>query len=330
MKVKNYALIAAACTLLVSCTAREKKNILGSTYVSPSMEVASGIGHMAKGLNMAKVSTASAKQSPGFSKAISFVPGLGEADTTDGHYNVTAGGGTGAAATGAGKLWFLTDYNADKTDKSKVLYMVIPANPGALLCYDAPSLTATSSLLTGVSMGVTKYIPNMWRVLSTGEPTSTGWLTITTSPAVMSNISTTLSTFFNSWTAAGGPNGIYVEYDAVDQFGFQIHQGEVMDVRTGPPTNADPAHVIGTGYMITPAGKMITNFDAYIGDAGPISGTMILTSPRGTVGTFTINADGTIDGVIKDANGTQIGVIHLNTDGTGTCTDEKGTYKILG
>ncbi|OGF50687.1 MAG: hypothetical protein A2231_08090 [Candidatus Firestonebacteria bacterium RIFOXYA2_FULL_40_8] len=332
-KIKYYTLIVIACVFLFGCTAREKTNILGAVVVSPGSEVASAIGNMSTGLRLSKTCATSAKRSPSAfqapSFAISYVPGLGDADTGDGHYNVTAGGGTGVRPSGSGKLWFLTDFDADKTDKSKVLYMVLPPAPGSMRVYDAPNLQSTSTLLTSVSMGVTKYIPNMWRKLSNGEPTSTGWLTITTSPSTMNNISSTLNTFFNSWKDAGGPLGIYVEYDAVDQFGFQIHQGEVMDMRSGPPSNADPAHVIGTGYMVTPRGRFTTNLDAYIGDLGPISGTMILTSYNGGVGTFTINSDGSIDGVVKDSSGVQLGVVALNADGTGTYTDEKGTHNIL-
>ena len=333
-RIGYYVLMFGACAFLFSCTAREKTNILGSVVVSPSSELASAIGNMATGLRMSKTCASSAKQSPAYSKSPSLVPGLGEADKTDGHYDVTAGGGTGVKPSGTGKLWFLTDFNADKTDKTKVLYMVLPPS-GNITVYASPNLQSAASPLTDPSAfaGTKRYVPNMWRNVSNGEPTSTGWLTLdftafpTTNP--MTGISSTLTTFFNSWTTAGGPQGIYVEYEATDQFGFQIHQGEAMNMRNGPPTSTSPATVIGSGYMTTPRGKLTTAITATIGDLGPISGTMILTSYDGNVGTMTINSDGTIDGVIKDSKGVQLGVVHLTSAGTGTYTDEKGTHNIL-
>lgn len=326
--------------LIAGCGSREKSSILGGSTTTAvvsgggqavssdtSSEIAQTIAGMFTGMSTASSSTTSAKYSAP-SLVGTLMPGLGEADNTDGHYTVTAGPASKKGPQGSGKMWFLTEFGADQTDKTKVLYMTVPGING-LTVYDSKDITSTATAIV-YNQGtppVNKWLPSMWRVFSTNQPQDAGWLQITAS--VLSDPGGALKGFFNNWADNGGPKGIHVQFDAEDPFGNTMHQEESMEMRMGPPTDANPAHILSTGYMITPRGKMQTTMDAYIGTSWPVSGTMTMTAYTGHVATMTFNADGTVDGVVVDPNGKRMGIVRMNSKtGTGTFTDANGDHNI--
>lgn len=340
--------------LITGCGSREKKSIAGvlasgSEYTSSttSDEMTTSISSMFSGMKTSGTGTTSAKRTGSLlassvskslgltTQSVSLVgsnmPGLGESDSTDGHYTISAGSGTGPNdPTGTGKLWFLTSFGADRTNKSNVLYMVIPSGT-SLIAYDAKNVNTGNAVTVGSTLFpfTTYYLPSMWRKLSDNNPQSSGWLSLSLSTA--STIQAQVNDFFNNWANYGGPKGIAIVMDMICPVGNKVHQEMNMEMREGPPTSANPAHVIGTGYMITTKGeKMTMTMDAYIGDNGPISGTMTLTIYTGHVATITYNSDGSMTGVVKDKNGKQVGTIKINADGTGTFTDANGTHDIKG
>jgi hypothetical protein len=354
IKKFNITVLAVLCCflLIAGCGNREKKNTMGATgsssssgYVSSttSDEMATSFGGMVTGMRTTTSASSSAKRtgallSSSFAPAVTSLvklssslvgttlPGLGEADNTDGHYTMSGGGQGGNGPSGTGKMWFLTDFGADRTDKSKVLYMLIPSN---FTLYAQKDLTSTSivagqSQLTGI-----KYLASMWRVLSTSAPQTSGWLELDFDTTSLSTLQSSVTTFFNDWSTYGGPKCINMVMDMTDPTGNKMHMDQSMEMRLGPPTNAKPSHVTGSGTMTTKDGKeMKMVMDVYIGDNGPISGTMTLTVYTGHTATMTYNSDGTIDGVVKDSKGVQIGTIHIDANGTGTYSDTNGKRNV--
>lgn len=337
-------LITICLVSIFGCGTRQKSDVLGSSGTITTVDAADT--NVAESMaSMAKQSTASGTAANGAERAAALasslqrasalvganMTGLGEADNTDGHYSPTFSGETGE--TGTVKMWFLTGQGADHTDTSKVFYIsldMVDLTGGGLYGWPSQSITAIKQLLTQqimqqVAQGqATYYIPCMWRILSTNAPMSTGWLTISASN--LSTLSTAMNTFFNDWSNYG-PKGMFMIIDVTDAGGATMHMEMSSAFQNGPPTNTAPQHVTGSGYRTETDGQKVTikNMDMYIGDNGPISGTMETTCNLGHKALMTWNADGTADGTLYDTDGvTLMGTIHINADKTAYWTDTLG------
>jgi hypothetical protein len=241
--------------------------------------------------------------------------GLGTADA-DGYYTVTNSGVTGMVCKvrfkkGSDAVYFNMEnilgtaqddpqlYIDQDLTAAKIALSSVPQGPGATL------------------VGWPRYVPSMFCKVTDDKPLA--WFPIDSALDLGTNPVADFETDFNAWLSSNFPDSM--ENTVTGTIAAGTLALSLTSTMTDKPTDANPAHLAGTGTLTMASGDVMTITSAVdVGASGPVGGTQSFTSTGGMSGTMTFHSDKTMTGVISK-DGAVIATISVAADGTGTLTD---------
>jgi hypothetical protein len=243
--------------------------------------------------------------------------GLGSADA-EGYYTLTNTGVTGMVC----KIRFKNGSDPVYFNMENILGTGLD-DPQLYTDQDLTAAKTALSLVphdaTAFAIGWPRYVPSMFCKVSDNKPLDWFEITSPTDLGTDPNLATLFETNFNNWISSHFPDSM--ENTVTGTIAAGTLALSLTSTMTDKPTDANPAHLAGTGTLTMDSGDVMTITSAVdVGASGPVGGTQSFTSTGGMSGTMTFHSDKTMTGVISK-DGAVIATISVAADGTGTLTD---------
>ncbi len=292
-----------------------------------SSDIFSILGPLA-GLNSLTVSGFSLK-SYSISDIQNSLVKLGEHDPSGGHYKVEV---DNLSTKGVTKIYFkdLSD-NTIYLDLKWAAYYGTAGQP--VYVYEAKTTSSTIADAMITPSFEAQYLPGPWRKFSNGQPidpVDDNWMMVSNSDFTsLTSLPSGIGTFLKNQLLSYASMHIIVnarQSDRTIKMDYTVTMGADF-----VPTDENPVIQEGSGTITFTEENLvldITSYKIYIGENGPVRGTVETSRSDGFSTKMTYASDGSSYGTIYK-NNKQVATTSINADGKGTYTDSSGkTYPI--